>query len=434
MDPITLASFAIAGMFVMIVLHVPIGLSMALAGVIGYGFLTSFGASFSLLSSEGIANLSDLGLVVVPLFLLMGNFASAAGISTDMYNLAHALLGRYRGGLAMATIGGCGLFGAVCGSSFATTATFGRVALPEMIRRGYAPTLATGCIAAGGNLGTLVPPSVILVIYAIMAEQYIIRLFIAAIMPAVLTVLLYFAAIMIYVRLYPKAGPAGEHVNRSALLGVVVGSWRAIFLIAAIAAGMYGGVFTATEAAAFGAILAFFFALFGGKMNVKVFWETLSDTAATTAMIYVIIIGANVFNYFIVLTHMPDYLTQSITDSGLSTYIVIIILLFIYLVLGCIFDSIAAMLITLPFVLPWILSMGFSPVWWGIINLVVVEIGVITPPIGMNVFVLHGLAREYSLSTIYKGIVPFLCADVVRLSLLAIFPVISLWLPSMFKG
>ena len=371
MDSITLASLAIAGMFIMILLHVPIGLSMSMAGVISYGLLTSFGASFSLLASEGIANLSDLGLVVVPLFLLMGNFASAAGISTDMYNLAHALLGRYRGGLAMATIGGCGLFGAVCGSSFATTATFGRVALPEMVRRGYAPTLATGCIAAGGNLGTLVPPSVVLVIYGIIAEQYIIRLFIAAIIPAVMTILLYFAAIMIYVRFSPEAGPAGERVNLSALLGVVAASWRAMLLIAAIAAGMYGGVFTATEAAAFGAILAFFFALLGGKMNLKVFWDTLSDTAATTAMIYVIIIGANVFNYFIVVTHMPDYLTQSITESGLSTYIVIIILLFIYLILGCIFDSIAAMLITLPFVLPWILSMGFSPfggvssiLWW----------------------------------------------------------------------
>ena len=433
MDPILLASLAILSMFVFILLHVPIGLAMAMVGVIGYGLMTSFAASSSLLSVEGIANLSDLNLAVIPLFLLMGNFASAGGISTDMYNLAHALLGRYRGGLAMATVGGCGLFGAVCGSSFATTATFGQVALPEMLKRGYAPTIATGCIAGGGTLGSLVPPSIILVVYGIMAEQYILELFIAAIIPAALTILLYFLSVAIYVRIYPEAGPAGDRVNPSELFKIAVKSWGAIFLMVAIAGGIYGGVFTVTEAAALGAILAFLFAIFRGKITLKIFWQTLSDTAATTAMIYLIIIGANVLNYFIVLTHMPDLLATSIMNSGFPTFVILIILLLVYIILGSVFDTIAAMLITLPFVLPIILSMGFSPVWWGIVNVVVIEIGLITPPIGMNVFVLHGVARDYPLSTIFKGIMPFLFADIVRLALLVMFPVISIWLPNLLK-
>jgi tripartite ATP-independent transporter DctM subunit len=433
MDPILTASLGIAGMFVLILLHVPIGLSMAAAGVVGYGLMTSFSASFALLSSETISNLSSMDIAVVPLFILMGNFASAGGISADMYNLAYALLGRYNGGLAMATVGGCGLFGAVCGSSYATTATFGRVALPEMINRGYAPTLATGCIAAGGNLGSIVPPSIILVVYAILAEQYIIELFIAALVPAALTIFLYILAIVIYVKVCPGIGPAGEGVTRSEILTTAVRSWGAILLLVAIAGGIYGGVFTVTEAAALGAILAFLFALLRRRMTIRVFWETLANTATTSAMIYVVIIGASVLNYFIVLTHMPDLLASSIMNSGWPRFLIFVVLMLAYLILGGIFDTIAAMVITLPFVLPAIVGMGYSPVWWGIINLVIVEIGLITPPIGMNVFVLHSVATHYPLSTIFRGIVPFLYADVIRLTLLLAFPALSLWLPRVLK-
>jgi len=433
MDPLLFVSLAIAGMFILILLHVPIGLAMATVGIIGYGLMTSFTASFSLLTSETITNLSSVELAVVPLFILMGNFASAGGISTDMYNLAYALLGRYRGGLAMATVGGCGLFGAVCGSSFATTATFGRVALPEMLKRGYAPTLSSGCIAAGGSLGSLVPPSIILVVYAIMAEQYIIELFIAAIIPSILTILIYLLAVIVYVKFNPNASPAGGVVNRSELLKMLLKSWGAIFLLTAIAFGIYGGIFTVTEAAALGAILAFLFALFRKKMTLKIFWNTLEDTASTTAMIYIVIIGASILNYFIVLTHMPDTMANGIMNSGWPTFLVFIVLFVSYIVLGSIFDTIAAMLITLPFVLPIIIGMGYSPVWWGIINVVIIEIGLITPPIGMNVFVLHGVAKDFSLSTIFKGIIPFLMADILRLALLVIFPFISLWLPNLFK-
>jgi tripartite ATP-independent transporter DctM subunit len=302
-----------------------------------------------------------------------------------------------------------------------------------MLGRGYAPTLATGCIAGGGTLGSLVPPSIILVIYAIMSEQFIIELFIAAIIPAVLTVLLYFLAIGIYVRISPRAGPAGERMTRSELLRMAVKSWGSIFLLVAIAGGIYGGVFTVTEAAALGAILAFLFALLRRKMTLSVFWQALTDTATTTAMIYMVIIGANIINYFIVLSHVPDVITTAIMNSGWPTFLVFLVLLIVYIILGSVFDTIAAMLITLPFVLPLIVSMGYSPVWWGIVNVVVVEIGLITPPIGMNVFVLQGVARDFPLSTVFKGIMPFLFADFVRLSLLVIFPILTIWLPNILK-
>jgi len=432
MDPILLASFAIIGMFILIMLHVPIGLAMATVGVIGFGIMSSFKASFSLLASEMVTTISSIDMAVVPLFLLMGNFANAAGISTDLYNLAYALLGRWRGGLAMSTVGGCGLFGAVCGSSFATTATFGRIALPEMLKRGYAPTLATGCIAGGGTLGSLVPPSIIMIIYAILAEQYIIELFVAAIIPAVITILLYLLAIAIYVRIYPKAGPAGDRVSLSGLLEIAIKSWGSILLLAAIAGGIYGGVFTVTEAAALGAILAFLFAIFRRRMNWRMFWQSLTDTATNSAMIYMIVVGAYVVNYFIVLTHMPDVIATGILDSGWPIPLIFIVLLSVYIILGSVFDTIAAMIITLPFVLPLIENMGYSAIWWGIVNVVVIEIGLITPPIGINVFVLQGVAKDFPLSTVFKGILPFLFADFVRLSLLVIFPVLSLWLLRVF--
>ena len=433
MNPIMLASLVIIGMFVLILLHVPIGIAMATVGVIGFGLLSGFESSISLLASETVTAISSLDLAVIPLFVLMGNFANAAGISTDLYNLAYAVLGRWRGGLAMSTVGGCGLFGAVCGSSFATTATFGRIALPEMLKRGYAPTLATGCIAGGGTLGSLVPPSIILVIYAVMAEQFIIELFIAAIIPAAITILLYFLAIGIYVRIYPSAGPAGEKMKAFDILKMTIRSWGSIFLLVAVAGGIYGGIFTVTEAAALGAILSFMFALIRRKMTLSIFWQALSNTATTSAMIYVVIIGATVLNYFIVLTHMPDFMATAIIKSGWSTFVILVVLLFVYIILGSVFDTVAAMLITLPFVLPLIVSLGYSPVWWGIINVVVIEIGLITPPIGINVFVLQGVAKNFPVSTVFKGILPFLFADFVRLALLVIFPAISIWLPNFFK-
>lgn len=433
MDPILIVILAVVAMFILILLNVPIGIAMATVGVIGYGLMSSFGSAFSVLSTEMVRHLSSLDMAVIPLFLLMGNFANTAGISTDIYNIADALLGHRRGGLAMATVAGCGIFGSVCGSSIATTATFGRVALPEMTKRGYAPTLATGCIAAGGTLGGLVPPSIFLVVYAVMTEQFIIELFQAAILPAALTILLYFLATAIYVRINPKAGPAGERMHWSERLRVLIRSWSAILILAVIAVGIYGGVFTVTEAAALGAIISFLFALVRRRLTWPLFWEALTGTAVTTGMIYVVIPGANTFNFLIVVSHIPDILTDFIVSSGWPTVMTLSLMLLLYIMLGSIFESVSAMVLTLPFALPLIMSMGYSPVWWGVVNVVVIEIGLITPPIGLNVFVLQGVARDYPLKTVFKGILPFLGADVVRLALIAAFPVISMLIPNLFR-
>lgn len=433
MDPILLAILLILAMFVLILLHVPIGISMAMVGIAGYGLMSGFGPGLSLVASETSANLGSMELAVVPLFVLMGNFATVSGVSREMYSLANAFLGHLRGGLAMATVGGCGLFGAVCGSSIATTDTFGRMALPEMIKKKYSPTLATGCIAGGGTLGSLVPPSNVMIVYAILSEQFIIDLFLAAIIPAVLTVFLYFVAIIVYSRIYPDSGPAGPKTDWPERLTTVVKSWRAIFLIGAIAVGIYCGIFTVNEAAAFGAILSFALAFLTSRMTLRVFFEALAGIAATTGIIYIMIIGSKIFNYFIVITHLPDSIATNILQSGWNHFFIFLALLIIYIILGSIFDTMAAMVITLPFVLPLVMQMGYSPIWWGIVNVVVIEIGMITPPMGINVFVLQGITRDYPLSTIFKGIVPFLLADFARLAILALFPMVSLWLPSVFR-
>jgi C4-dicarboxylate transporter DctM subunit len=277
-----------------------------------------------------------------------------------------------------------------------------------------------------------VPPSVILIIYAVMAEEFIITLFIAAIIPAIISIGAYFVAIMIYLRINPKAGPRGPRMSWSERFKTALRCWGVILILLVVVGGIYGGVFTVTEAAAFGAVLSFLFALGRGKLTKENFWEALTGTALSTAMIYVIIIGANIMTYFIAVTHMPDNVITLISGLELPTFMILAILLVVYLFLGSIFDTVAAMLITLPFVLPLITDMGYSPIWWGIINVVVIEIGMITPPIGLNVFVLHGVAPDLPLGTIFRGIVPFLCADIGRLIILVSFPVLITFLPSLF--
>jgi tripartite ATP-independent transporter DctM subunit len=433
MDPITVAVLGVLFMLLLILLQVPIGISMAVAGILGFGLLSGFKPALTIIATESSSIIANADLAVIPLFLLMGNFATSAGLSGDIYNLAYAFLGHRRGGLALSTIAGCGFFGAVCGSSTATAATFGRVALPEMLERKYAPHFAAGCIAAGGTLGSLVPPSVILIIYAVMAEEFIITLFIAAIIPAIISIASYFAAISIYLRISPTAGPPGPRMTWRERTRTVIRCWGVILILVVVVGGIYGGVFTVTEAAAFGTVLCFLFALARRTLTREKFWEALTGTALSASMIYVIIIGANVMTYFVTVTHMPDNVIGLISGVQLPTFVVLAILLIVYLLLGSIFDTVAAMVITLPFVLPLITGMGYSPIWWGIVNVVVIEIGMITPPIGLNVFILHGVAPDLPLSQIFRGIVPFLFADITRLVILVAFPVLILWLPALLQ-
>lgn len=429
MEPISIAILGIIGMFVLIALHVPIGVAIGVAGVIGFGFLGGWTPAFSLIGTEYITVFTNAELAVIPLFLLMGSFAGVSGLSSDIYKLAYAFVGHRRGGLALATIGGCAGFGAVCGSSVATAATMGRVALPEMLERGYSPTLASGSIAAGGTLGMLIPPSVIMVIYAFLTEQFVITLFVAALIPGLLAVIFHFITVAVLVRINPEAGPAGSRVSWEGRWRALAESWGVLVLMFAVIGGIYGGVFTVNEAASLGAGLAFLFTVFRGKLTWDTLVKVLKETATNTAMIYLIIGGASIFSSFVTLSRMPDALVGEISALGVAPIVVILILFIVYLILGSVFDTVAAMVITLPFVLPLVTELGYNPIWWGVILVMAIEVGMITPPIGMNVFVLFGVARDIPLKTIFAGILPFFYADIIRILIIILFPALALWLP-----
>ncbi len=429
MDPITTALVGILGMFVLIGLQIPIGISMAIAGVVGFGLLSGWTAAFSLIAAKGVGALSSEELAVIPLFLVMGSFANVSGLAADIYKLAYAFVGHRKGGLALATIGGCAGFGAVCGSSLATAATMGRVALPEMLKRNYEPALATGSIAAGGTLGMLIPPSVIMVVYAFLTEQFVITMFIAALIPGVLAVMFHFIAIMIVVRRNPDAGPAGDRINWYGRLRAIGESTGVLIMMLIVIGGIYGGVFTVNEAAALGAAVAFVFTILRGKLTWSSLLLVMRETATNTAMIYLIIIGASVFASFISITKMPSMVVDQIGSMGLPPLAVIFALFVMFLILGSIFDTIAAMVITLPFIFPLVTDLGYHPIWWGIVLVMTIEVGMITPPIGMNVFVLHGVAGNIPLNTIFRGILPFFYADLVRITLVILIPALALWLP-----
>ena len=431
MDQLTIALLGIAGMLGLIMLHVPIGIAMAVAGFAGVLMLLGFDPTVTLFATMPTQVLVTQELGAIPMFLLMGSFAAAAGLSSDLYRLFYALLGHYRGGLAMATIAGCGGFGAICGSSLATASTFMRIALPEMVERNYRPTLAVGSIAAGGTLGILIPPSNLMLLYAVLTEQFVIALFTAALIPGLICIAIYFATIAIVVRLRPDAGPAGPRMPWPERLQVVRNSWGVLLLAFVVSGGIYGGVFTVLEAAAVGCIIAFLFTWLRGRLTVEVMRQVLSQTAATTGLIYIIIIGATIFTVFMTLSQLPATLVGMIKDSGLEPWIVIFLLIVMYIILGSIFETVAAMIITLPVVFPLVVGLGFDPIWWGVINIMVIEIGQITPPIGIIPFVLHGMRPDIPLKTIFAGIGPFFVADLTRLAIVALFPALSLWLPGL---
>jgi C4-dicarboxylate transporter, DctM subunit len=429
MDPLLIAVLGTIGMFVLIALHIPIGIAMALAGVIGFTFLVGWAPAVALLANGPVSVLSNMDLAVIPLFLLMGSFAGVGGLSADIYRLAYATIGHRRGGLALATILGCAGFGAICGSSIATAATVGRVALPEMLKRGYSPQLATGTIASGGTLGILIPPSLVMVIYAFLTEQFVITLFVAALVPALIVTCAHFVAIALVVWRNPQAGPPGERMSWAGRLQVFKECWGVIALLFCVIVGIYGGVFTVNEAAALGAGLAFAFAVARRKVNRQTLWQVAKETATNTGLLYLIIMGASIFSSFVAASRAPEVIVAQITALSLHPLLVILVLMIMYLILGCIFDSLAALVITLPFVMPLVLGMGYHPVWWGIIMVIVIELGLITPPIGVNVFVLYGIAETIPMRVIFRGIVPFFFAEIVCLAILILFPELVLWLP-----
>jgi tripartite ATP-independent transporter DctM subunit len=422
----------VLAVWALLALYVPLAAALGLLGVLCAALMIGPQPALSVLGNETAQFLTNEQVAVVPMFLMMGSFAVVAGMAEDIYDLAHALLAPLRGGLALATIGGCGGFGALTGSSLATVATIGRIALPEMTARGYAPTITTGCIAAGGTLGALVPPSIPLIFYAFLTETSIGQLFVAAMLPAALAIAFYMVAVAAYVRLAPEVAPAAAaRIDWSQVLQKIRKAWAALALFTVVLGGIYGGVFTETEAAAVGAAGAFAFALARGRMNRESFARVMGETTATTALLYLIIFGVLVFSFSMGVTGLPQRMTSFFQDLHWAPLAVIGLLLAMYLALGCIMDSNTVMFVTIPIVSPLVSSLGYDLVWWGVVNLVVLETGLITPPFGIHLFVLKGIVgADVPLGRVYRGVLPFVIADFAKLALLVLFPAIALWLPS----
>lgn len=427
-----LAGFAV--LLGLMAVRVPIGVAMLGVGIAGYGLTNGWVPLLAYLKTSSYYQFSTYSLSVIPLFVLMGEFATHAGMSRALFRTAAAFLGHRRGGLAMASIGGCAAFGAICGSSLATAATMAQVALPEMKRYHYSGALSTGSLAAGGTLGILIPPSVILVLYALMAEQSIAKMFVAAMVPGILAAVGYMIAVAIFVRRYPEDGPAGPRADRREKLAALRETWSIILIFTLVIVGMYRGWFTPTEAAAVGAFGAGVLAVFHGGMRLAGLMDCLRGTAVTTAMIFLILLGAEMFNAFLAQTRTPMLAAEAIAGSGLSPMLVLLAMLLLYLAMGCVMDSMSMLLLTIPIFYPIIAGLDFGMgredtlIWFGILAVVVVEVGLITPPVGMNVFVINGMARDVPMSESFRGVLPFLLSDFVRIALLVAFPVLSLGL------
>ena len=424
-----LISFAI--LIALLFLRVPVAFSMAAVGIFGFAQYVSWPGTLSMVGRLAYDTAQSSELSVIPLFVLMGSFITRAGLADELYTAAHAWIGHKRGGLAMATIISCGGFSAVCGSSVATAATMSKVAMPPMRRYKYADTLATGAIAAGGTLGILIPPSVIMVIYGIMTSTDIGALFIAGIVPGVLGIIGYNIAISIVTRMNPEIGPPGKRSSWKERFQALSQVWGVLLLFLIVIGGIYFGLFTPTEAAGIGACGGFFFCLFRGALTWKTLFELLADSAQTTAMLFFILIGALIFSNLMNETGMPETMGAWVTSLDTHPLIVIFAIMLIYVGLGAVLDSIAMILLTVPLFFPIVLGLNLDPVWFGIIVVVVTEISLITPPVGMNIFVLNTMLPDISTGTIFKGVTPFWMADLVRLTLLVLFPPVTLFMPSL---
>ncbi|MFC3230447.1 TRAP transporter large permease [Marinibaculum pumilum] len=429
------ALIAFAVMLALIFLRVPIAFAMGLVGFFGFAFLLdNYGAALAMVRAVTYETGSEYNLSIVPMFILMGNLVSRSGMSQELYRAAYSFLGHRSGGLAMSTVVACGGFSAICGSSLATAATMSKVAMPEMKKYGYDPSLAAGSIAAGGTLGILIPPSVILVIYGILTEQDIASLFAAGILPGILGVLLYMAAVRFTTWRNPAAGPPGEKTPWGERARALLGVWGVLVLFLVVLGAIYTGYATPTESAAVGAFGALVLALLRRSLTWRSFLDVLYESAATTAMLFVILIGALIFANFINMTGMAQELTSFALSLEMAPIFVIFFLVVVYLVLGCVLESLSMILLTVPVFYPLVDGLGYDLVWFGIMVVVVTEISLITPPVGLNVFVLRSVLPEVGTGTIFRGVTPFWCADIVRLAIIILIPGLSLWLPSLFYG
>jgi tripartite ATP-independent transporter DctM subunit len=431
MSPGMVALTFIALSWLLILGFVPIGAVLGLCGIAGTALIVGRDAAVYSAGLELTPYLESEQFAVLPLFLLMGSLAAVSGLAADVYKLAYLLLRRVRGGLAIATILGCAGFGAVTGSSVATLATLGRVALPEMRRRGYSDALATGSLAAGGTLGMLIPPSGVLILYALLTEVSIGRMFMAAIVPVALSVVLYCAVVVAFTVLKPDAAPSADAAVVEDLRGSIIGTAMVATLVGIVLGGLYGGFVTVLQSAALGVVVTAIFAILRGALGGGRFWEVLAQTISSTAMIYLLIFGGMIFSFFIGVTGVVETLAAQVSALQLTPLALTLVLIVIYLILGTVIDPIASLVITAPVVAPLVLANGFDLAWWGVIMIVVVETGMLHPPLGLNVFILKGVAGDdVRLSTIFRGVIPFVAIDLFKLALLIAFPALVLWLPA----
>ena len=434
MSSLSLTLLIFGSMLALMALRVPIAVSMFGAGALGYVTQTGWAPFASFLNSQAFARFAGYDLSVIPLFILMGHFATKGGISKSLFEFAAGVMGRFRGGLAMASLLACAAFGAISGSSVATAATITGVALPEMQRHGYSGRLATGTLAAGGTLGIQLPPSIVLVIYAILTEQNISKLFAAAIIPGIIAMCGYMLAVAIYVRVVPGQAPKVDPQRKGLTLRSFIGVLPIVIIFLLVFGGIYGGFFTPTEGAAVGAASTFLTALLKGEMTLHKFKECFYGTAVSAAMIFLIFLGADLMNSALALTQVPNQLATLVGSWGLSPLVVVVAILLFYVLLGAVMDELSMLLLTIPIFFPMIIGLDFGmpkesvALWFGIMVLMTVGFGLIAPPVGLNVYIVNGLAKGVPMGETYKGVMPFLISDVLRTLLFLFFPIIPLWL------
>ena len=425
-----IAVLGFVALFALMLLRVPVGMAMGLVGVTGYAWIVGPMPALKLVGQTSMRTVTDYTFGVIPMFMLMGALVSVSGVSRELFKAANSMIGHLRGGLGVATVLACGGFAAICGSSVATAATFSAVAYPEMRRFNYPQSFSTGVIAAGGTLGAILPPSTVLAVYAILTQQDIGKLFMAGIIPGLLAMLMYVITIALIVKVRPDWLPGGETKPWSERLVDLKNVWAPLVLFIFVIGGLYGGFFTPTEAGGVGASGAFILGLLRGKLDGPKIREALLSATRTSAAVFTVLIGALLFGYFLTITQSPQKLTEFLTGLGIGRYGVLALIMLMYLVLGCLMDAMAMIILTVPIIYPVIVHLGFDPIWFGVIIVMTVELGLIHPPVGMNVFVIKSVVKEVSFTTIFKGVLPFIVTDMLRLVILIAFPIIALWLPT----
>ena len=421
-------------LFALMLLRVPVGMAMGLVGITGFGCLTGFGPAMKLVGQTTMRTVTDYSFGVIPMFLLMGAFVSVSGISRELFRAANTFVGHWRGGLGIATIAACGAFAAISGSSVATAATFSAVAYPEMRRFNYPQSFSTGVIAVGGTLGAMLPPSTVLVVYGLITQQDIGKLFIAGIIPGVLAIVMHMITIAIIGRVRPGFLPAGSRSSWGERIRAIGDVWSPLLLFLFVIGGLYGGLFIPTEAGAVGAVGAFAIGVLRGKLPGASILQALLQATRTAAAVFTVLIGALLFGYFLTITQTPQHVTGFLTGLGVGPYGVLALILLMYLALGCLMDAMAMIILTVPIVFPVVTALGFDPIWFGVVIVMTVELGLIHPPVGMNVFVIKSVIKDVNMSTIFVGVLPFVLTDIIRLVILVAFPAIATWLPLRMIG